>query len=181
MKYLESYMRFKLFESKIDEITNQEIIDSINDILLDLIDEHKDNILLKCLLRQDYVEGGLHKSHYEWEYVDEFVPARSISFEINSDNSRSYLPRDEVFAMVETIKRVNDYIISSGEYLGVYIHYETRNLKTMTLETQECIDIEDIDNLLNDFSFIDFSFDSDDFFTTDKKHIDSISMTMNKS
>ena len=124
------------------------------------------------------------RTYYDWKDFDELVSCPSISFEIKPANTypvpgvyskkRSYfLSKDEVFDMVETIKRVNDYLKNSGEKFNIYIHYEKREREHMGIEHQKRIDINDIDKLLTDFSF-----SRED--GTDKDFLYYISMTVNK-
>lgn len=176
MKYIKTYKIFESLDPKIVNI-NQSTIDSINDILLDLKDEYP-NVKLKCWLEQD---GDDNPSdwYFDWENVDELVSSSSISFQINPGNTYNilhkwnyYLSKDEVVDMVETIKRVNDYLNTiKDEILNIYIHYEGRD-RDLNIISQRELDINDIDELLTDFSF-----DIED--GTERSFLYNISMTIN--
>jgi len=198
VKYIKTYGKFtnvhdQLFEhwnrykSKDGDDISQEVVDSINDILLDLRDEHDNGVSetglrLRCWLEQrDAEEGYIDKFYYDWKDVEEFVSCHSISFSMtpkidfsryySGQNFRVLLKENEVSDMVKTIKRVNDYLSTVDEKLNIYIHYEKRYRDSMKLGFQESIkDIKDIDKLLTDFSFSE----------SDKDFLYYISMTVNK-
>ena len=181
MKYLKTY---ESYNDATGSYIKQETIDSINDILLDLKDEHSE-VRLRCWVKHqepEYNDGPLI-TFYDWKDFDELVSCQSISFEIKPANTfpvpgvyskkRSYhLSKDEVHDMVETIKRVYDYLKNSDQKLNIHIHYEEREREKMTLGYQQGIDIKDIDKLLTDYSFM-----RED--GTDKDFLYYISMTVN--
>lgn len=186
MKYLTTYKLFEhwnRYKSKDGDDISQEVIDSINDILLDLRDEHDNGVgetglRLRCWLEQrDVEEGYIDKYYYDWEDVEEFISCHSISFSMTPRSvfSSYYLKENEVSDMVKTIKRIDDYLSRVDEKLNIYIHYEKRDKDSMKLGFQESIkDIKDIDKLLTDFSF-----SGND--GTDKDFLYYISMTVNKT
>jgi hypothetical protein len=182
MKYIKTYKIFESHDTKLVDIS-QSTIDSINDILLDLKDEHS-NVKLKCWLEQDDEDNPIDW-YFDWSNVDELVSSSSISFEIKPANTfpvpgvysrkRSYyLSKDEVVDMVETIKRVNDYLkTAKDKNLNIYIHHEGRD-RDLNIIAQRRIDINDIDQLLTDFSF-----ERED--GTERNFLYYISMTINTS
>jgi hypothetical protein len=164
MKYLKKYSLFESSSSEEEDIS-QETIDYINDVLLDLLDNYP-NVSLCCWMETESIIDRERVNYHSWEDVNEFVVCSSISFSIKPSKtypvsnlyskSRSYyLSKDEATDMVETIKRISNYLKSlKNEMLSIYLHYESKDRHTMNQNVQREINLKDIDNLLNNYSFV---------------------------